>query len=91
MLNTSENIQPLTSFRNNPVRMVRQLRETQRSIVLTVNGSAEAVVLDARAYQKLQDPAASVVYVRRRARADGPLSRYHPGAPEPVPRDERVA
>ncbi len=58
MLRITEDIQPLTTFRNNSVQMMRKLRETQRPIVLTVNGKAEAVVLDALAYQKLEDLAA---------------------------------
>ncbi len=58
MLRITEDIQPLTAFRNNSVQMMRKLRETQRPIVLTVNGKAEAVVLDALAYQKLEDLAA---------------------------------
>ena len=58
MLNITEDVQPLTISRNNSVKMMRQLKQTQRPIVLTVNGKTEAVVLDALAYQKLQDLAA---------------------------------
>ena len=54
-LRITEDIQPLTAFRNNSVEMMRQLRETQRPIILTVNGKAEAVVLGTEAYQRLMD------------------------------------
>jgi len=54
----TKDIQPLTTFRNNSVKMMRQLRKTKRPIVLTVNGKAEAVVQDAEAYQRLLDIAA---------------------------------
>jgi prevent-host-death family protein len=54
----SEDIQPLTTFRNHSVEMVRQLRESQRPIVLTVNGKPEAVIQDVEAYQRLLDLAA---------------------------------
>ena len=58
MLDITEDIQPLTTFRNNSVRMMRQLKKTKRPVVLTVNGRAEAVVQDAAAYQELLDLAA---------------------------------
>lgn len=54
----AEDIQPLTTFRNNSVAMMRHLKKTQRPIVLTINGKAEAVVLDTVAYQRLLDVAA---------------------------------
>lgn len=58
MLDITEDIQPLTTFRNNSVKMMRQLKKTRRPVVLTVNGRAEAVVQDAAAYQELLDLAA---------------------------------
>ena len=59
MLNIKDDIQPLTTFRNNSVRMMKQLRRTGRPIVLTVNGKSEAVVQSAEAYQHLLDIAAA--------------------------------
>ncbi len=58
MLDIREDIQPLTTFRNNSVKMMRHLKKTKRPVVLTVNGKAEAVVQDAAAYQHLLDLAA---------------------------------
>ena len=58
MLDLREDIQPLTTFRNNSVKMMRQLKRTRRPMVLTVNGRPEAVVQDAAAYQALLDLAA---------------------------------
>lgn len=57
-MDITKDIQPLTTFRNNSVQMMRQLRKTKRPIVLTVNGKPEAVVQDAQAYQRLLDIAA---------------------------------
>lgn len=51
MINIQDDIQPLTTFRNNSVKMMRQLRKTGRPIVLMVNGKSEAVVQSAEAYQ----------------------------------------
>jgi prevent-host-death family protein len=58
MLDITQDIQPLTAFRNNSVGFMQQLKQTQRPIVLTVNGKPEAVVQDAAAYQRLLDLAA---------------------------------
>lgn len=57
-LHITEDIQPLTAFRNHSVEFMQQLKATQRPIVLTVNGKPQAVVQDAAAYQRLLDLAA---------------------------------
>ena len=58
MVDITKDIQPLTAFRNNSVKMMRQLKRTKRPVILTVNGKVEAVVQDAAAYQELLDIAA---------------------------------
>ncbi len=58
MIDITQDIQPLTTFRNNSVKMLKQLKRTGRPIVLTVNGKAEATVLSAIEYQRLLDIAA---------------------------------
>jgi len=57
-LDITQDIQPLTTFRNNSVKMLKQLKKTGRPIVLTVNGKTEAIVQSASAYQRLLDIAA---------------------------------
>ena len=58
MIDITKDIQPLTTFRNNSVKMMQRLKRTRRPIILTVNGKPEAVVQDAAAYQRLLDIAA---------------------------------
>lgn len=58
MLNITEDIQALTTFRRNSAKVIERLKETGRPLILTVNGKAEAVVQDAEAYQRLLDIAA---------------------------------
>ena len=58
-LDITKDIQPLTTFRNNSVKLIRQLKQTQRPIILTVNGKPEAVLQDPTAYQRLLDLAAA--------------------------------
>lgn len=46
-------IHPLTDFQRNTKAHLKRLKATGRPEVLTVNGRAEVVVQDARAYQNL--------------------------------------
>ena len=57
-IDITQDIQPLTTFRNNSVEFIKQLKETMRPIILTVNGKPEAVLQDPAAYQRLLDLAA---------------------------------
>lgn len=50
-----EDIYSLTDFQRNVKAHLRAIKKTGRPRVLTVNGKAELVVQDARAYQKLLD------------------------------------
>jgi len=80
MIDITQDIQPLTTFRNNSVKMLKQLKRTGRPIVLTVNGKAEAVILSCEAYQRLLDLAAeaSVEEAIRQGREDVAAGRTHP-------------
>ena len=49
------NIHSLSEFQRNTKRYVSQMQESEKPIVLTVNGQAQLVVQDAKAYQKLLD------------------------------------
>jgi prevent-host-death family protein len=59
MLNLTQDIQSLTTFRRRSGDFMKQLRTSKRPVVLTVKGKAAAVVQDAEAYQRLLDIAAS--------------------------------
>jgi prevent-host-death family protein len=54
MLDT-RNIYPLSDFQRNAKEFVSRLKESQKPIVLTVNGKAAMVIQDAEAYQELLD------------------------------------
>ncbi len=49
------NIHSLSEFQRNTKRYMSQMQESEKPIVLTVNGHAQLVVQDAKAYQKLLD------------------------------------
>ena len=59
MLDLTQDIQSLTTFRRRSGDFLKQLKKSKRPVVLTVNGKAAAVVQDAEAYQRLLDLAAA--------------------------------
>jgi prevent-host-death family protein len=59
MLDLTQDIQSLTTFRRRSGDFLKQLKKSKRPVVLTVNGKAAAVVQDAEAYQRLLDIAAA--------------------------------
>ncbi len=55
MLDISKDILPLTDFKRHTAEFLGRLKNTGRPLVLTINGKAEVVVLDACAYQAMLD------------------------------------
>ena len=53
MIDISQDIHSLTTFKRNTSGLIKRMKKTHRPLVLTVNGRAEAVVLEPREYQKL--------------------------------------
>ena len=58
MIDITNEIQSLTTFRRRSGDFMKQLKKNKRPVVLTVKGRAAAVVQDAEAYQRLLDIAA---------------------------------
>jgi prevent-host-death family protein len=58
MIDITNDIQSLTTFRRRSGDFMKQLKKTKRPVVLTVKGKAQAVVQDAASYQRLLDLAA---------------------------------
>lgn len=54
-MDINRDIHSLTDFKKNTPEFIRQLKKNKEPIVLTVNGRAELVVLDAKSYQKILD------------------------------------
>ncbi|MFO0052784.1 MAG: type II toxin-antitoxin system prevent-host-death family antitoxin [Dolichospermum sp.] len=56
MINLSQDIQSLSTFKRNTNELINQMKETGNPLILTVNGKAELVVQDdAASYQKILD------------------------------------
>jgi prevent-host-death family protein len=58
MIDITNDIPSLTTFRRRSGDFMKQLKRNKRPVVLTVKGKAAAVVQDAKAYQRLLDIAA---------------------------------
>ena len=58
MLDITKDIQSLITFRRRSGHFMKQLKQSQRPVVLTVKGKAAAIVQDAEADQRLLDIAA---------------------------------
>jgi prevent-host-death family protein len=85
-MDITKDIQPMTTFRNHSAEIMEHLRQTQRPMVLTVNGKAAAVIQDAEAYQRLVDLAALGGAEERRPALEvfeklQPEREMHRGAP----------
>jgi prevent-host-death family protein len=55
MIDITRDIHSLTDFKRKTNDLIRQMKETGQPVVLTVNGKAEIVVQDAKAYQRLME------------------------------------
>lgn len=55
MLDIRRDIHSLSDFKRNTSGLLEQMRETGHPVVLTINGKAELVVMDAASYQKMRD------------------------------------
>ena len=49
----TEDIRSITELKRKTNSILEQIHRTKRPVVLTVNGKAEAVLLDAKEYEKL--------------------------------------
>jgi prevent-host-death family protein len=65
MIDLTKDIHSMTTFKRNSSGLMKSMRKTGRPLVLTVKGKAEAVVLDAAAYQEVADHLDSLAGIRR--------------------------
>ena len=52
-LSITQDIRSITDLKRNTNSVLKQIHKTKRPVVLTVNGKAEAVLIDAREYEKI--------------------------------------
>ena len=52
-LSITEDIRSITDLKRKTNSVLEQIHETKRPVILTVNGKAEAVLMDAKEYEKI--------------------------------------
>jgi prevent-host-death family protein len=52
-ISITEDIRSITDLKRNTTAVLEQIHNTKRPVVLTVNGKAEAVLVDAKEYEKI--------------------------------------
>ncbi len=55
VLSITEDIRSITDLKRNTNSVLEQIHKTKRPVVLTVNGKAEAVLLSAEEYEKIEN------------------------------------
>jgi PHD/YefM family antitoxin component YafN of YafNO toxin-antitoxin module len=65
MINVTRDIHSLTTFKRKSSSLMKHMKKTGRPLVLTINGKAEAVVLDPATYQDVADHLDAVASIRR--------------------------
>ena len=88
MIDVSQDIQSLTSFKRDTSGAMKRMKKTRRPVVLTVKGKAAAVIMDPSAYQRLTDRYDAIEGIRRGlADADRGLGQPFEEALDEIERD----
>jgi prevent-host-death family protein len=65
MIDVTQDIHSMTTFKRNSSGLMKRIKKTGRPLVLTVKGKAAAVLLDAAAYRDIADHLDAVAGIRR--------------------------
>lgn len=55
VMKLSQDLKPVSYFKNNMAEVLRRLNENQGTMIITQNGEAKAVIIDIQAYEELQE------------------------------------
>jgi prevent-host-death family protein len=65
MIDVTQDIHSLTTFKRNSSGLMKRMKKTGRPLALTVNGKAEAVLLDAKDYQHVAEHLDAIASIRQ--------------------------
>ena len=65
MIDITQNIHSMTAFKRNSTDLMKRMKKSGRPLVLTVNGKAEAVLLDAASYRDVAGHLDALASIRR--------------------------
>ena len=73
----SQDIKPVSYFKNNMAEVIRKLNESRGTMIVTQNGEAKAALIDIKAYEDLQETLTMLEMIAqgRKSLAEG---RYQP-------------
>ena len=74
-ISITQDIRSITELKRNTNSILEQIHKTKRPVILTVNGKAEAVLLDAEEYEKISN-AFNLLKLLAPAEEDISNSRY---------------
>jgi prevent-host-death family protein len=80
VINLARDVQSLSHFKRNTAAVMKRMKKTKAPVILTVNGKAEAVVLDPATYQKMSAEAAKAEMIQflKESQADIDAGRVRP-------------
>jgi prevent-host-death family protein len=65
MINVAEDIHSFTTFKRKSSDLMKRMKKTGRPLVLTINGKAEAVLLEPAVYQQVAEQLDVIARIRR--------------------------
>ena len=61
----SQDLKPVSYFKNNMAAIIRKVNENQGTMILTQNGEAKAALMDIKAYEDLQESLAMLEMIAK--------------------------
>ena len=65
MIDVTRDIHSMTTFKRNSSTLMKLMKKTGRPLVLTVNGKAAAVMIEASAYREVAEQLDAIAAIRR--------------------------
>ena len=85
----SQDLKPVSYFKNNMAAVIRKLNEHQGTMIITQNGEAKAALIDIKAYEDLQETMAMLEMIARGNKSIAE-NRYRPAEHVLEELDERI-
>ena len=82
----ASNIKPITYMKTHSAELVKAVNESRSPVVITQNGLARAVVMDAASYEQMQD---ALILLKILAQSDAEYRKGHWKSQEEVEADFR--
>jgi prevent-host-death family protein len=86
----SQDLKPISYFKNNMAAVIRKLNENQGTMIITQNGEAKAALIDIKAYEDLQETMAMLEMIAQGHKSIA-ANRYRPAEQVLNELDERIA